>query len=305
MLTLTFSLSEKQSNCTETSSMNNITVKKNISMVFVRRMRKAGSTSIFKGYQDHYRPLFVEGDEQTRFNIPCFSHPFARHVLFITHLREPMSRIKSEFYYMGPGGKHSNYQLNIDSVWNQWIKESHIRLYEEGGNHSGMIHGGTLIDNLYIRALTGNCGKCIINEKGHIGGCTLTGRHGKLPRLKSINKLDYLNAQSVLEKFDIVIIIELLKDDKYMDLIRYMSSNSNSSLNSNSNSENKQLVFGHSRLDKKAHTEDSDIPSKVMNSLKTENHYDISLYLKWKLKIKCQLEIFKKEEIDHKDITPS
>jgi hypothetical protein len=276
--------------CTESmSSPNNL--KRNISMVYVRRMRKAGSTSVYMGYKHAFPSIFVEGDEQARFNIPCLYHPSASRVLFVTHLREPISRIKSEFYYMGPGGKRAHYQPNIEPVWKDWIEDSHNKLYEVGGNHSGWIHGGTLIDNLLIRALSANCGKCVVNTKGHMNGCELCGRHGRLPRLQPVTNTDYDEANKVLEKFDIVIVVEYLKDESYVEMLALLS-------------HAPTLSFGHARTDEKAHTTTSEIPQNIKAYLENENNLDISLYKQWNIKTSCALESFKNKLLDRKREAP-
>lgn len=82
------------------------------SMIYLRRMRKGGSTTIYLGLKSALighvalSDVEVQGEEQMTFNTGCLLTPMTPAVVLVTHLREPIGRIISEFHYAGPGGKH-------------------------------------------------------------------------------------------------------------------------------------------------------------------------------------------------------
>jgi hypothetical protein len=262
-------------------------------------MRKAGSTTIFRDLQNFYSKnddsrfssVQVQGEEQGRFNVACLAPVFASRALYITNLREPLSRIRSEFFFQGPGGKHRGEQPNTDGVWLPWMADAKNRS-RLGGNHSCVFHGGILMDNMYIRALTGkseshralknesddDCGSCRQNEKGNFRGCLVCGRGGRSPRIKPITPIDLKLAMHVLEQFDLVVILELLGNEHHMRRVREVLHIQDSSFS-----------FGHARSSNKAHQAGSDIPPTALAMLRDENSPDIELYREWKNRAECAI----------------
>ena len=117
-------------------------------MVYLRRIRKAGSTTIFRGLQHFFNTSGrLQADEQNPINGRCVvtevshlktgwngslplvpSPSVLSRILFVTHLREPLARQKSEFYYVGPGSKRAAQKRggparNTDAEWFTWISE--------------------------------------------------------------------------------------------------------------------------------------------------------------------------------------
>jgi hypothetical protein len=65
-------------------------------------MRKAGSTSLraFFASLGQARGWGVQANEFLALNAKCLGHPVvSRRVLLVTHLREPLARLNSEFFY--------------------------------------------------------------------------------------------------------------------------------------------------------------------------------------------------------------
>ena len=198
-------------------------------MVYLRRIRKAGSTTIFRGLQHFFNTSGrLQADEQNPINGRCVvtevshlktgwngslplvpSPSVLSRILFVTHLREPLARQKSEFYYVGPGSKRAAQKRggparNTDAEWFTWISEG-TRAHEQG-NHSCVIHGSQYLDNVMVRALGADCGSCrFAKAPPHLRGCQLCGRHGRPPQLERVGTLQLQRATNVLEAFDLVI----------------------------------------------------------------------------------------------------
>jgi hypothetical protein len=250
------------------------------SMIYLRRMRKAGSTSIYQGLKHGMKdrlPTVVEvhGEEQMTLNRHCLASPMSPAVLFVTHLRDPIKRIISEFHFAGPGGKKAGRQPAVEATWLEWRRSSFEQLYSVNGNHSGVLHGGSYIDNLYTRALTGSCGICQRNKKLHLLGCFLVGRHGRSPRLAPITNAEETLASEILLSFHLVIILELLGDPQHMAHIRRVVGLPDS------------FKFSHARNDVHAHNSDSGPPPAIIQTFLSENRPDIMLYEKWRQKVRC------------------
>jgi hypothetical protein len=119
-----------------------------IDRIFLRRHRKAGSTTVF-GYllnvQKRITPkdiiqsskpqnLSVDAMEYQSLNRACIlnrsdtSSPGAQfaavlmspRIITITHLREPISRLNSEFWFRGPGFRTG---AANESLWRDWMSE--------------------------------------------------------------------------------------------------------------------------------------------------------------------------------------
>jgi len=144
-------------------------------LVFVRRMRKAGSTTLrlfftrlveaaprtnsSSGHVSH--AYSIQANEFMSFNLQCLQEPLVRsRVLLVTHLREPLSRLNSEFYYVGPGSERGGSHPSNTATWMAWLDESSSR--KANNTFESLIRGGLYLDNMYVRALTGDCSqKCL------------------------------------------------------------------------------------------------------------------------------------------------
>ena len=212
-------------------------------LIFVRRMRKAGSTSLraFFAALGKARGWDVQANEFLAFNGKCVGNPFVRaQVLLVAHLRDPLQRLNSEFFYVGPGSSRGGLKPSDEHTWASWMNASAARKAE--GTFEGLIRGGLYLDNLYVRALTGDCaaaclpgdgehadaggGDADINRGGGTGGgggsSALAG--GAAPRLSgcrlcrrkvcgegvpgfrpTLGSADLVAARSALDHFDLVV----------------------------------------------------------------------------------------------------
>lgn len=135
-------------------------------LIFVRRMRKAGSTTLrtfFSTFVDSHPAgrYSIQANEFLAFNVKCIKEPtFSQlirpSVILVTHLRDPISRLNSEFYYVGPGSERRGYQPSNDETWNRWINDS--REKKLNNTFESIIRGGLYLDHIYVRGLTGMCG---------------------------------------------------------------------------------------------------------------------------------------------------
>jgi hypothetical protein len=128
-------------------------------LIFVRRMRKAGSTTLrsFFATVAESRGWHVQANEFLSFNSRCLRNPLVAHrVLLVTHLREPLGRLNSEFYYVGPGSERGGSRNSTEGTWADWLDNTVLR--KSQNTFEGLIRGGLYLDNIYVRALTGDCG---------------------------------------------------------------------------------------------------------------------------------------------------
>ena len=161
------------------------------SRVFMRRMRKAGSTSImnflnaYKNrrsalgaptvwvFQEEYHALnarclladsAIPGEAararrrlQKTWKVPLSlpSKLAATNVFRVTHLREPIARHNSEFWFAGPG--KDNKKADVAS-WREWMTatNSHVQTFSFIAFREGLY-----FDNYYVRMLSAtDCGPC-------------------------------------------------------------------------------------------------------------------------------------------------
>jgi|MDSY01.1.fsa_nt_gb hypothetical protein len=294
------------------------TANEDVGLVVLRRIRKAGSTTIFRALTRHYNSSRLQADEQNPINAQCvlgiddpssrpavaIDDPSARHraslpwpaasvyartrVLFVTHLREPLARQKSEFYYVGPGSKKQTEKRggkavsNSNEEWFAWFNEA--KRVRAAGNYSCVIHGGIYLDNVMVRALSGDCktgqddGRCeYAKHPPRLAGCVLCGRHGRDPQFQAVGRPQLKTATRVLEAFDLVIILELLSDQRHLRLIRerlFLPSD---------------FTFGHARTVPAAHDPSRDIPPRAKARIRADNAPDIELYTDFRRRAECLL----------------
>ena len=252
--------------------------RKNVSSIYLRRVRKAGSTTVFDALEGLVKNqgLHFQSNEQSQFNPSCLLTPLALSFLFVTHLREPMERIKSEFWYVGPGSRN---ETNSEEVWASWMEGSRKK-GEVGGNHSCRLHGGTLVDNLQVRAFTGSCGDCKVKANGKFSGCMICTTKNKVVKdpVEKINMAHTAAASRTLEKFDLVIIIELLSHEAHLRRIRSVLGAPAS------------FSFKHARGDPLAHGASSHIPPNALMHLEALNDPDLALYSQWRKRALCAWE---------------
>lgn len=200
-------------------------------LVFLRRVRKAGSTSLadyllnVKRVYDSgvaHSPgasltLRLEEVEYDALNVNCFIGQGAgwlktRGAFLVTHLRSPLSRINSEYWFSGPGSKH---HAANDSLWKTWIEETKPgrdgSILKFRGTARAKFYAGTYYDNYYVRILSKICGECtsrtdIIRTTNAVDGCSAN--ELEYPYQFSLQRSDLENAKTVLDKFDVVLISE-------------------------------------------------------------------------------------------------
>ena len=115
-----------------------------------RHVRKAAGTSMLKALEDVAEELMVRNNrtreffgmhmEFSAFPAACFE--FAPNALYVTVLRQPLSRVHSEYWYRGPRSD------NV-SAYLAWIRPKPI--VTEG------CPPGEYVDNLFTRSFSGRC----------------------------------------------------------------------------------------------------------------------------------------------------
>jgi len=202
-----------------------------VKRIFLRRMRKAGSTTVF-GFllavmKDYSGSLAAASSSNITFDrmeysslnlgclfgsAPLLTKPYGT-VFLVTHLREPLSRINSEYWFAGPG---KTLGVANESLWADWIASSRplpgggaLRIQSLGAG----FNAGIYFDNYYTRMLTGVCGDCAVGKKlnpvtgfGPVTGCS---SHTKAFPFVNVTKEKLRTAVDILENyFDAVLILE-------------------------------------------------------------------------------------------------
>jgi len=202
-----------------------------IKRIFLRRMRKAGSTTVFgfllaimKDYSSspavaRSSNITFDRMEYSSLNLGCLfgsapllTKPYGT-VFLVTHLREPLSRINSEYWFAGPG---KTIGVANESLWAEWIALSRplpgggaLRITSMGAG----FNAGIYFDNYYTRMLTGACGNCAVGKKldpatgfGPVTGCS---SHTKAFPFVNVTREKFYTAVDILEHyFDAVLILE-------------------------------------------------------------------------------------------------
>lgn len=201
-----------------------------VKRIFLRRMRKAGSTTVFgfllaviKESSNYHKTgssnITFDRIEYSSLNVGCLtgSAPLLTRsfgtVFLVTHLREPLSRINSEYWFAGPGKKVG---IANETLWADWMAAS--RPLPGGGapriqTMGAAFNAGIYYDNYYTRMLTGACGECVAGAKlnlatgfGPVTGCS---SHTKaFPFLEVTRERLQLAIELLEHSFDAVLILE-------------------------------------------------------------------------------------------------
>ena len=188
--------------------------------VFVRRMRKAGSSTLLEFVREcaALAPRLGLGRvevETTEFR--CFPGACGprEDVFLLSHLREPVSRLVSEFWWRhGPGRE---YGASNATLWRAWIAEG------ESANSSWPI--GKYSSDTYVKMLTGTCAcsfssqgrECLKRRERQGGDEVCSAFVPNLcdcpPRKATTTAADLATArETVLSRFDAVVILEDFAD---------------------------------------------------------------------------------------------
>ncbi|KAJ8607870.1 hypothetical protein CTAYLR_008895 [Chrysophaeum taylorii] len=157
------------------------------------RMRKAGSSTLCNVLRGWVK-IDVVVAEQFALNMNCL--PLASRAVLVTHLREPLGRHESEYWYKGAGSKSHE---NSAERWRRWMLPS-LRGCKFGA--------GGYIPNYYTRRLTARCGAC----DGSSLSCDRsaeTMEAGACAHRRRLGPNDARQAIDILAKFDVVYILEL------------------------------------------------------------------------------------------------
>ena len=206
------------------------------------------------------------------FPMCCLQAPDEPHAVLVTALREPLSRILSEFNYAGPGKKlNFNVEEELVSAWKEWISDRY-------NPKRKAVQRGRYIDNFYTRSLIGDCGSPHKEVPAHDhvpfsgrgkdrpfrGGCFLD--TGKL------TIADLQLAKEVLRSFNIVFVTERLNEDRVLDWaltvfgVSNLSFGSMEHLNSGENTASKGVE------------DPIGIPKEIHGFLEEDNAFDIELF---------------------------
>ena len=145
----------------------------NITLIFLRRHRKAGSTTVFEylmnviafweRYDNQSTAVELQQEEYGALNYHCIlgNNALLRKpsTLLVTHLREPISRLNSEYWFKGPGDKLG---IATENAWRGWMNMSRPRgpglLPSFLSDHGSAYNAGVYFDNYYIRMMSAECG---------------------------------------------------------------------------------------------------------------------------------------------------
>ena len=290
-------------------------------LLFLRRMRKCGSTTLQNFFARATRVSWrstgekfnLQANEFMVLNSACLrdSSLFGR-VLFITHLREPISRLHSEFHNVGPGsvvnGRHSIADV---SAWEEWMRFSEHLMDE--GRFESLIRGGLYMNNLFARAMSGNCSATCLTENSytkretravkHLPGCRLCRKKqcgdGVKGFRRELSTDDLAVAMENLERFDLVITLEHLSSPVFQRwlVIEFLQL-----------PESEGMFIGHARNSEgsvgtklmqssiiperapQTAVPRAVAPSSVLRRLKAENWLDVRIYTEWKGRVDCAMK---------------
>ena len=161
-------------------------------------------------------------ENATVFTLPTDGITFAsKHVFFVTHLREPIARTRSEFFFHVAGSHSDNcggLGCASEAVWKSWLEN----------NQSCTLGGGYYVGNAIVRSFSGSssypdrratgCGPCegLGGGTPFLNGCSgktttppgpssCPDAHKKMaPYLPPVTSTDLATADAVLERFDLV-----------------------------------------------------------------------------------------------------
>jgi len=255
---------------------------------------------------EHAAPMKMWTHEFGTFPGSCLSA--FPNTFYFTCLREPISRHVSEFWYAGPGAKMPAAYANTVEIWGKWIakgqnntalvmatNEKKYGILQRDG-----IKRGTYVENMYIRVFSGYCKyqeKILQTQQKRIDRyleqgrrpperlvlqtakfekstvCPL-GHHGcKLDR-GEVTKADILMAETVLSRFNIVAITELLQDPAYFSHLKVLMGVQDI---------RPTLTLGvvGGKTQKLAVSNPPKTPIEILDKLRRENMFDSSLYVKF------------------------
>ena len=154
----------------------------------------------------------------------------------VTHLREPLGRVVSEFYFVGgPGGKiRAPAPEALDGLWARWTGARAFAGAVVPGARINPWWGAPglattpFVPDYFVRMLTGRCGECRVQpgprDRRGVLGCSLffldsrgvlanppSAAAGVAPYNRTLTAADLARARATLEAFDAVVIVDLLE----------------------------------------------------------------------------------------------
>ena len=188
--------------------------------IFIRRMRKAGSSTVFGFFleivnmlKSRHRNVIYDRMEYQALNDACVFGLNAmlapKRTLLITHFRKPVDRINSEYWYQGPGKTH---RVSNSSLWWDWINSTNPAVGTK-------FNAGIYFSNYYTRMLSANCTSTCEGMSGFnsVKGCSANSR---LQPFRQMYLDDLNRAIRVLSKFQIIIILEYLSKPETLPWLR-------------------------------------------------------------------------------------
>ena len=183
---------------------------------------------------------------------PMLCLDYEPRTMFVTCLRDPIERHISEYWYAGLGQKLRSSRARLPEAWSRWLAEPprararnstklappDPELAQPDPNHA--LSRGVYWSNYYVRALTGGCepvsrstGKILTRPNADVakrftkgkpvpschwggafaGGCSATAN-------ASMTGRDLETARGVLERFDMLLILEWLSRDDLAAWVR-------------------------------------------------------------------------------------
>ena len=234
--------------------------------LFFQHVRKAGGTSVrdFLKHVGQLRNMTVFEQEWGAFPASCIG--MRADTYFVTAVREPVSRIVSEFDYAGGGAGLKVTGMSpekYEKVWRSWINSKH-------GAQAKGFERGRYFDNMYVREFSGRCmppgseAAVLKMPPCHYGQAFQGGCRPGSGGVLDVGEADLELALAVIANFDLVLVLENLGNANYQRYVHDL-------LNLPANFPNS---FPHSNSGK----HHVDLPPALRALLEDENALDLRLY---------------------------
>ena len=179
--------------------------------VFLMRFRKAASTTLCKVLTVYVKLQLLE--EMRPFNLACLPLLAQPQVVSLAHLRHPVDRARSEYWYSGPG-KHTGKETL--SLWANWLDRGHQ-------GTACRFNAGEQVDNYFARRFIGRCGsKCPSPLEDDLSsslekdptelvayGCQAEKNTHVCAEKRSLDFFDGVRALRAMRSFDVVYVVEM------------------------------------------------------------------------------------------------
>ena len=236
--------------------------------VFLMRFRKAASTTLCTVLVNYVKLRLLE--EMRPLNLLCLPAISRPEVISLAHIRHPVDRGRSEYWYSGPGKVTGRDGVDL---WTAWL--------DNGGSPHCRFNAGVGASNYFARRFLGRCGRCgtVHDLRPDDGdphelvayGCPAETDVTQCAENRHLDSTDASRALRALRSFDVVYVVEM-PDASVRAIVHALDLPPADAIRVSTH-----LLTSHKNINKRTLT-NSTFPPGIYDRLIHDNYLDLLLF---------------------------